>query len=176
MEIIDSFQGLLKDMDNITYASYFCELALIALQEEESHREFFETFIKGFYLMKNNAIDLEILARTMELKLLRTTGYGFEFEKCSICGNRIDRSDYLNIEYHGGICGKCSKINGIKISYASYNVLKFLDRSSIENIHRISLTDELKKEVYKILSILISQSYSKKPKSLEILNYIKGSD
>ncbi|WP_275936072.1 DNA repair protein RecO [Clostridium haemolyticum] len=41
IDIIDSFQNLLKDMDTITYGSYFCELILIALEQEESNRELF---------------------------------------------------------------------------------------------------------------------------------------
>src|SRR3712207_9006835 len=36
VEIIDSFQSLLSDMDTITYGSYFCELILIALEQEQS--------------------------------------------------------------------------------------------------------------------------------------------
>jgi len=176
VDIIDSFQGLLKDLDTIAYSSYFCELILIALQEEESNRWLFQEFVKGFYLMKNNVVDLEVLARTLELKLLRATGYGFQLENCSICGDKINKSNYLSIQYHGGTCNKCNKVNGISISYGAYNVLKFLDRSPIENIPRISLSDDLKKEIYKILNIFISQNYSKQPKSLEIFNYIKRSE
>jgi len=173
VEIIDSFQGILKDIDSITYGSYFCELILIALQEEESNRDLFREFIKAFYLVKSNAADTELLARTLELKILKSTGFGFDFEKCCICGNNINKSSYLSIQYHGGTCDKCNRIGGIGISYAAYNILKFLDRSPIENIHRISVPKNLKDEIYKILNIFICQSYEKKPKSLEILEYLK---
>lgn len=173
VEIIDSFQGILKDIHTITYGSYFCELILIALQNEESNRDLFKEFVKAFYLMKSNAADIEILARTLELRILRNTGYGFNFEKCCVCGNSINKSNYLSIQYHGGTCDNCIKHNGIKISYGAYNILRFLDRSPIENIHRISVPVELKEEIYKILNIFISQNYEKKPKSLEILEYLK---
>lgn len=148
-------------------------MILIALQEEESNRDLFKDFIKAFYLIKSGAADIELLARTLELKILRNTGYGFNFENCCICGNNINKSNYLSIQYHGGTCDKCNKSNGIKISYAAYNILRFLDKSPIENIHRISVPTELKKEIYKILNIFISQSYEKRPKSLEILEYLK---
>ncbi|MEA4826295.1 MAG: DNA repair protein RecO, partial [Clostridium sp.] len=61
VQIIDSFQGILKDIDTITYGSYLCELILIGLQEEESNRDLFKDFIKAFYFMKNNVVDLQIL-------------------------------------------------------------------------------------------------------------------
>lgn len=41
-DIIDSFQSLLSDLETITYASYFCELIDIALNEEESNRQLFK--------------------------------------------------------------------------------------------------------------------------------------
>jgi DNA repair protein RecO (recombination protein O) len=47
-------------------------------------------------------------------------------------------------------------------------------KMSFENIYRVSLTHEVKEELYKILSIFISQNYFKKPKSLETLYYLKG--
>lgn len=171
--IIDSFQSLLNDMDTIVYASYFCELILIGLQDEESNRELFKDFVKSLYLMKNQAVNLEILARTFELKLLHATGYGFNFNNCSICGRKIDKCNCLNIEYHGGICSECSKSGGLNISYGAYSALKFLNNIPIENIYRISLNDDLKKELFKILNIFISQSFAKEPKSLEVFNYIK---
>ncbi|KGM97901.1 DNA recombination protein RecO [Clostridium novyi A str. 4552] len=176
VQIIDSFQNLLKDMDTITYGSYLCELILIALEQEESDREFFKDFIKSFYFLKNHAMDLEILARTFELKLLKATGYGFDFEKCCICGKRINKSNYLSIQYYGGVCDSCEKTGGVNISYAAYGVLKFLYKTSIENAHIISASNEVKGEIYKVLDMFISQSYSKKPKSLEIFNYLKRSE
>ncbi|MCD3197786.1 DNA repair protein RecO [Clostridium botulinum] len=173
IDIIDSFQDLLKDMDTITYGSYFCELILIALEQEESNRELFKDFIKSFYFIKNKAMDLEILARTFELKLLNATGYGFDFEKCCICGKKINKSNYLSIQYYGGVCSDCTRSNGLNISYGAYAVLKFLYKTSIENAHIISVSNEVKGEIYKVLDMFISQSYSKKPKSLEIFNYLK---
>ncbi|KEI15052.1 MULTISPECIES: DNA repair protein RecO [Clostridium] len=173
IDIIDSFQNLLKDMDTITYGSYFCELILIALEQEESNRELFKDFIKSFYFIKNKVMDLEILARTFELKLLNASGYGFDFQKCCICGKKINKSNYLSIQYYGGVCSDCTRNNGLNISYGAYAVLKFLYKTSIENAHIISVSNEVKGEIYKVLDMFISQSYSKKPKSLEIFNYLK---
>nr|WP_272507374.1 DNA repair protein RecO [Clostridium aestuarii] len=172
VETIDSFQGILKDFDSITYASYFCELIIIALNDEESIREFFKEFVKAFYLIKNKAVDLEILTRCFEMKLLKFTGYGFDFDRCSICGKKIISSNYISFQYHGGICRNCRRSNGTNISYTGYSILRFLNNIELENINRISIPREVKNEIYKILNIFISQSYSKKPKSLEIFKYL----
>ncbi len=176
VEIIDSFQSILKDIESITYGSYFCELILIALNDEESNRELFKDFIKAFYLLKSKAVDFENLTRCFEMKLLDATGYRFNFDRCCICGKRVTTCNYISFQYHGGICTECNRVNGMVISYPAYNVLRFLNKTPIENINRISVSDEIKKEIYKILDIFISHSYTRKPKSLQIFNYLKGSE
>ncbi|MCY6371810.1 DNA repair protein RecO [Clostridium ganghwense] len=176
VEIIDSFQSILKDIDSITYGSYFCELILIALQDEESNRELFKDFVKTFYLLKSKAVDVEVLARMFEMKLLDVTGYRFNFERCSVCGKKIATSNYISFQYHGGICNECERNNGTIISYPAYNILRFLNKTPVENINRIAVSTEFKEEIYKVLNIFISQNYAKKPKSLEIFNCLKGSE
>ncbi len=173
-QVIESFQGLLKDIEHITYGSYLCELIHISMQEEESNRRLFIYLISAFYFMKNEITDIEILARAFEVKLLEATGFTLNLENCSLCRKKISTADYISLQYGGGVCSSCEKVNGIKISNGAYNALRFLSKMSFENIYRVSLTDEVKEELYKILSIFISQNYFKKPKSLETLYYLKG--
>jgi len=173
-QVIESFQCLLKDIEHITYASYLCELIHISMQDEESNRRLFVCLISAFYFMKNEVVDIEILARAFEVKLLDATGFSYNLETCAICRKKISSSDYISFQYGGGVCGNCEKVNGFKISYAAFNALRFLSKMSFENIYRVTLSSQVKEELYKILSLTISQNYFKKPKSLETLNYFKG--
>ncbi len=167
--VIESFQQLLNDLDTLTYASYFCEMIDISMQDEESNRELFKLLITAFYLMKNNAVDIEILARAFEIKLLQATGYGFNLENCCICRKKISSSNYISFQYSGGVCNECSKVNGFNISYAAYNAIKYLSKIPLENVYRINLAKETKQEIYKVLSQFINQSYFRRPKSLDLL-------
>ena len=173
-QVIESFQGLLKDIEHITYASYLCELIHISMQDEESNGSLFVYLISAFYFMKNDVVDIEILARCFEVKLLEATGFSLNLDYCASCRKKIDSSDYISIQSGGGICNNCERIDGIKVSYAAFNALRFLTKMPLENICRVKLSQNVKMELYKILSIIISQNYFKKPKSLETLNYIRG--
>lgn len=175
-QLIESFQDLLGNLESITYASYLCELIYIAMQEEESNRDLFKNFITAFYFMKSNALDYELLSRAFELRLLRNTGYKLNLEQCCICKKRMASSDYISLKYFGGVCSECERINGIRISYSAYNILKFLDNASMDKIGRISVSQKDKNEIYRVLTEIISQCYERKPKSLETLKYIKGSE
>ncbi|ERI90233.1 DNA repair protein RecO [Clostridiales bacterium oral taxon 876 str. F0540] len=173
-EIISSFQSLLSDLNSLTYASYFCELIDIALVEEESSRELFKNLISVFYLMENKAVDFETLARAFEIKLLMASGFSLNLDNCSVCRKKIDSSNFISLEYLGGVCMDCNRIHGMNISYSGYNALKYLINAPIENIYRLSLNKETKDGLYKLLAYIISNSFSRKPNSLDIFNYIKG--
>lgn len=173
-QVTESFQGLLKDLEHISYASYLCELIQISMQDEESNRGLFVHLISAFYFMKDEVVDLEILARAFELKLLESTGFSFDLERCVACGRKIGTSDYISLQYGGGVCPDCARANGMRVSFAAFNALRALSRMSFQNIYRVTLSAEVKEELYRILSMAISQNYFKKPKSLETLNYLKG--
>ncbi|AYD40972.1 DNA repair protein RecO [Clostridium fermenticellae] len=168
--IIDSFQDLLQDLDLITYASYFCELIDISMSDEESNYQLFRYLVTAFYLLRNKAVDVEILARTFEIKILKHTGYALNLENCCICRKKINSSNYINFQYFGGVCKDCSKYNGAYVDFATYNTIKYLYRVQLENIYKLNLSRNIKNEVYKVLKIFIEQSYFRKPRSLDTLN------
>ncbi len=171
--IIDSFQQLLRNLDTITYASYFNELIDIALENDEISKELFKDLVTAFYFIKNDVMDIEVLARAFETKLLKATGYELNFNQCVKCRKKITLSNNIDLQSYGPICKDCEKLNSIYISNPTYNTLKFLNSFGMDKIHRIVVSQTSKIELYKILSFIISENYTRKPKSLEIFNYLK---
>ncbi|MEY7998959.1 DNA repair protein RecO [Clostridium sp. Mt-5] len=170
--LIDSFQDLLNDLNDLTYASYFCELVDIAMNDGENSEEMFRCLVTSFYLMRSHAVDIETLARAFELKILQATGYGLNFDYCIMCRKKITSFNYLSLQYLGGVCDKCKKVNGIHIDYATSSALKYLSKTSLENVYKVVLSDKVKKELYKVLKLIISQNYFRRPKSLDTLEYL----
>jgi DNA repair protein RecO (recombination protein O) len=171
--IIDSFQQLLRDMDTITYASYFNELIDIAMENEEVNKELFKELVTAYYFIKNDVMDIEVLARAFETKILRATGYELSFSNCVKCRKKITLSNNIDLQSYGPVCKDCEKLNSIYISNPTYNTLKFLNGFGMDKIHRIAVSQATKLELYKILSFIISQNYTRKPKSLEMLKFLK---
>lgn len=172
-KIIKSFQGLLNNLDKLTYSSYVCELVDIALLESEPNIVLFKEFITTLFLLDTDAIDYEMLIRSFEIKLLNATGYGLSLDTCSICKNEINVSNYISLAYFGGVCENCKRESGINISKGAYNALKFLIKTSSDKVYTLNLSKDIKKEIEKVTTFIIAANYSKKPKSLEMLNYIK---
>lgn len=172
-EVIESFQELLSDLETLTYGSYLCELIDISLTDEESNRELFKEFVSAFYFIKAKVMDHELILRNFEVKLLSSVGYAFNLDNCCICKKKIGTANYINFQYFSGICKECTKSEGIYVSFATYNSLKFLVNTTSDKIYRLNLSKESKDELYKVLSIFISHNFSRKPNSLETLNFLK---
>lgn len=172
-KIINSFQGLLSNLHKLTYSSYLCELVDIAIVDEEPNEELFKDLITTLYLLNTDALDYELLIRAFELKLLKATGYGLTLNNCTICGKKIGVANYISLSHYGGVCETCEKDHGLFLSKGAYNALKFLSTVSADKVYRLNLVEDIKKEIERVTTFIISSNYSKKPKSLEMLNYLK---
>lgn len=171
--IIESFQGLLDNLDKLTYSTYICELIDIALLEGEPNKWLFREFITTLYLLNTDALDYEMLVRSFELKLLKATGYGLTLDKCTICKKKISVTNYISLSYYGGVCEECERVHGLYISKGTYNALKFLSNTSSDKVYRLNLSKDIKQEIEKVITFIISSNYARKPKSLEMLKYLK---
>ena len=172
-KIINSFQGLLDNLDKLTYSSYVCELIDICVEDVERNLNLFKEFITCLYLLNTDALDYELLIRSFELRVLKATGYGVVFDKCSMCKKPISSATYISLNNFGGVCDECNKVGGIYISRAAYSALRFLNNTPMDKVYRLNLTDEVKKQIEKVTTYIIYSNYSRRPKSLEMLNYIK---
>lgn len=172
-KIINSFQSLLSNLDKLTYSSYLCELIDICVEDKEVNKYLYREFITCLYLLETDALDYEVLTRTFEMRLLRATGYGINLESCCLCKKHLSVANYISLSNHGGVCEDCRKEHGLFVSRASYNAMKFLNKTPMDKVYRLNINEEIKKEIARVTTFLISSNYSKRPKSLEMLNYIK---
>ena len=169
----NSFQGLLSNLDKLTYSSYICELIDICVEDAESNKELYRYFITCLYLLNTDALDYEMLIRSFELKLLKSTGYGLNLDQCVSCRKKLTVSNYISLAHFGGVCEDCERNHGIYISKPAYNALRFLNNTEMDKVYRLNINSDVKKDVCKVNTFIISSSYSRKPKSLDMLNYIK---
>lgn len=71
---VHSFPGARTDVIRLTYATYFLELADIAMADREVNEKFFLDLVKSLYLLEQPHIQPEHLARAFEMKTLVHTG------------------------------------------------------------------------------------------------------
>lgn len=172
-KILNSFQGLLDNLHKLTYSSYLCELIDIACTDNDINVQLFRNLVTTLYLLNTDALNYELLIRAFELKLLKSTGYNLSLDNCSICRKKISSANYISLSYYGGVCEECPKEHGLFISKGAYNALRFLMNLNVDKLYRLNLNNEIKAEIEKVTTFLISNNYARKPKSLDMLNFIK---
>lgn len=170
--IIDSFQNFLRDLETITYCSYINELIYIGTVEEENNYNLFKNLITCYYFIENKVGDMETLIRAFEIKFLSNIGYGLNLEVCVHCGEKIKSSNYLDLSNLGMTCNKCCKNWSVRISSFTYNILRYIINSPLEKIYKVNLDSNMKEELKKITGMILEETLNRKPKSLDILNYI----
>lgn len=172
-KIKNSFQGLLNNLEKLTYSTYLCELIDISTEDEEKNFALYKEFVTAIYLLDTDALEYELLTRAFELKLLKATGYGLNFDTCVSCKKKLQSSNYINLSYFGGVCEDCEKSNGIFISRPTFSALRFLNNATLDKVYRVNLNSDMKEELFKVTQAIISNNYTRKPKSLEMLKFIK---
>lgn len=172
-KIINSFQSLLENLDKLTYSTYLCELIDIAVEEHEVNETLFKDLVTCLYLLSTDALDYEILVRSFELRILNATGYGLNLTQCSLCKEKMTTSNYISLSNFGGVCEKCVKQHGIYVSRGAYNALRFIISTPMDKLYRLNVSKDIKDEIAKVTTTIISNNYSRRPKSLDMLNYIK---
>lgn len=168
--IIDSFQDLLRDFETIAYSSYICELINLCIPDNEKNNAVFIDGVKALYLIKNSVGDIELLIRSFEVKLIEHMGYKIEVNKCSQCGNSL-RKCFFSPSNFGFVCESCNRAYR-EITSVGFTTLRTIKNFKIENIHRINADEKAKKEIKWINSTFLNEICSRRPKSLDMLNFL----
>lgn len=82
-EILRSHHKLREDLELFAYASYFCELVDLAVEEEDANNLLFSLLLQGFVLL-NYGKNIFLAARYFEFRLLVFLGYRPNWEKADL--------------------------------------------------------------------------------------------
>lgn len=165
VKTIESFKNLKKDFGKSVKAYYLLELVHKSIEEGESVTEVFNLLVKCLKALEKNSYSGDLYVSYFEINFMKMLGYQMNFEKCGVCGRKLDDSwkkHYFNVENGGIECGDCSKI-GVNIS-----------KNAVLSLNRIS-TGKLEKgdhkifeEIDKVLKMYVGRKLENKFKSLEI--------
>jgi len=165
VKTIESFKDLKKDFGKSIKAYYLIELVHKSIEEGESVPEVFNLLIKCLKALDKNNYSGDLYTSYFEINFMKILGYQMDFDKCRICGKKLDDSwkkHYFNVENGSIECGDCSKI-GVNISKNAALSLNRISNGKLEkNDHKIF------EEIDKILKMYVGRKLENKFKSLEI--------
>ena len=110
-------------------------------------------------LVNINANPDQILnLRWFEIHLLKSTGFGIEFETCTSCNNDIQPQRHRYSPSHGGlICPECNQLTEYShpISLQALKVFRLIDRTNLLSLPYLNISDALLLEMKTLLGTTV---------------------
>jgi len=159
VDIIESFYDIRLEYDRLCYANYFLEIADKSLMSDMESNNVLLLLLKTLKVACIDNINLELVARIFELKLLDYSGYRPEVQACIKCGKNVELgSIYFSKE--GIACNACVSSEGkgfIKLSQTTFYAIKYILNSDLASLYKFNLDECSLGELRVIRKLLMSE-------------------
>lgn len=147
IDLISSFQNILKDLEKISYASFILDLSLQVLRQNKD--EDIYDLLKETLLKIEENLQPIVLINIFELKLLDYLGVKPNIDTCNYCGS--DKSIVtLSSDCGGYICKNCYN-NEPLVSEKTIKMIRLYYYVDIKNIKKLDVSEEITKEINNFL-------------------------
>ena len=146
VDLINSFTNIMTSIDKITYLSYLSELTNQVMKQTDDN--LFKLFISAI-LKIEEGMDPEIITDILEMKYLDVLGITPVIDGCSLCGNDEDIVT-IDVDSGGYVCKDCYTNQKI-YSDKTIKLIRMFYYVDIEKISKLSIHDDIKKEISEFL-------------------------
>ena len=101
------FFGIRQDLEELAYASYFCELCAGIIPAEEPAEEMLRLLLNTLHMLENKKMPAPQLKAIFELRSMCLTGYAPNLVACSECGHYDKELFWFNLEHGRVTCMDC---------------------------------------------------------------------
>jgi len=168
--IIDPLFDIRKDLLKISYASFMLDLTSQVLKEN-NNKNIYDLLISSL-LKINDGLDSGLICNILELKYLSYLGIAPNFDNCNICGN--PKIVTLSVTSGGFVCSK-HQTNEKIVNPKTLKIIRQLYYVDIDKLDKISVHDDIKKEINDFIDEYYDMYTGLFLKSKEFLNQIKYS-
>ena len=149
-KITEHFESLLSDLDKISYASYFVEVAEFYSKEE---LDCTETLSLLYVTLKNvckGQISYKLIRSIYELKMLVINGEYPNVYACSEC-NKKENLVAFSKRDNGVLCSEHIITSAVKISNTCLYTMQYIISANITKLYSFNLKDEYIDEVTNLI-------------------------
>jgi len=173
-ETLDPFLPVRKDIERLTYASYFIELIDKVTVDHDVNEDLYRTLVESLRLLGTGS-SAKRVGRIFELKLLGAMGLSPRLDGCAECGAAIEKEGAFSVKSGGMLCAGCARRGG-KAQRVSLGTVKFMSKiqsSDIAGTSRIKVSREVGRETEKILKSFLGYHIGRPVKSLKFLEQLQ---
>ena len=172
-ELKEFYGEIRESLEKTVYAMYFIELINSLTPTAEPSAEMFELLEKALMFLKGQASSKRI-ARVFEIKLLGLLGLMPHLGSCVVCGSSSPKKARFSFKHSGVICDACSakERDGFPVAAGTINFVEHINRSDWQMISRIKVSQDVGRQVERLLISFMHYHLHLKPKSLEFMRKV----
>ena len=146
------------------------EFADYYTKEHNDERQMLRLLYQTLRALSSNKIPRELVRYIFELKTLVVNGEYPDVFHCTGCGTR-EQGVLFSCRNRGIVCEKCRRTvsDGILINSSTLYTMQYVVTSTIEKLYTFVVSDEVLKQLGKIMKQYTGMYVDKRFKSLEIL-------
>lgn len=174
-EGIEEFEGLRKDLERFSYASYVAEVVDRVAPEDEDVSSLYDLLMVALRWFSEEE-DLVLGARLFELRLLEYAGYQAELFECVSCQTRLEAEEnYFANEMGGLLCPRCGAgRQGVRaVSVNAQKVLRYLARHEPEIIRGLRVSPATHAELEALLMGYLEYTLERDLNSAHLIRRLK---
>jgi DNA repair protein RecO (recombination protein O) len=173
--ILDNFPSLRHKVECYIMASLCCELINLWTRENDPQEDLFK-LLRWYLNSLNEGFNPRKTTLFFKTLLLALAGYAPNFDLCLRC-KRPPMGNHVVFRLHAGgfICNKCRKSEEKthKINLGTLKSLRYIQNGSLDNLHRLTMTDAVLEEAWSLIKSLHCHHLEQVPASYVAVNGLK---
>lgn len=171
---ITTFFEMGTDIEILSLAQYFCELASEFSVDGTSNEELFRLILNSLHFLTKEKRFPALIKSITELRTAVISGYSPNLIACEECGMFEDDVMYFNIDEGSLVCKNCKRGSGCyAINKTMLSALRHIVYSEFKNLYSFNIPEESAKLLSDITGKYITVQTEHKFSTLEFFNSIK---
>ena len=160
-DIIDSFFDITKDIKKYYVACAILDIIKSILPEGETSSSLFILTIKCLQMLAYEGVNVYNVINKFLIEVFTGFGYSFGVDECNNCGEKLNLSRFLNLDYGEITCTKCKVGNYIELSKQVYSALRLFTITETDKISTLKLNEDINKQVFNTLALNYKNRFKK---------------
>lgn len=169
-EAIDFFLPVRKDIERLTYASYFVELVDMVTSDHDVNEGLYTVLLEGLRMLATRSSPKRA-GRIFELKALDAIGVGPRLDRCLRCSSPDSKEFRFSIKNGGIICRDCVEKDDMcyGISPGTLNFMRKIYELPFSKTQQVKVSKGVGQETEKILKRFMQYHIGKETRSMKFL-------
>ncbi len=169
--ISNYFRELSVYPDKAYLGFYFLELASYYAVENADESALINLLYVSLRAIEKSLLELSLIRRVFELKLLSIEGEYPNVFQCVTCGTK-ENLNYFSFEKRGVHCEECKKSDDYLLTKSCLYTLQYIITEELSKIYAFNITDEVKEQFIYVVGKYFNMYVGHNFKSLEVLESI----